>query len=69
MNTRVAVRVDVCTYHKILYLFAVLRHFQHCAGHTTMGSWKGRGNQNIQLVKVLYCKLLTNDKQLPAFPL
>ena len=34
-----------------------------------MGSWKGRGNQYIQLVKVLYCKLPTNDKQLPAFPL
>ena len=34
-----------------------------------MGSWKGRGNQYIQLVKVLYCKLPTNGKQLPAFPL
>ena len=29
----------------------------------------GRGNQYIQLVKVLYCKLLTGGKQLPAFPL
>ena len=26
------------------YLFGVLRHFQHCAGHITTGSWKGRGN-------------------------
>ena len=34
-----------------------------------MGSWKGRGNQYIQLVKVLYCTLLSNGKQLPAFPL
>ena len=34
-----------------------------------MGSWKGRGNQYIQLVKVLYCKLLTDGKLLPAFPL
>ena len=33
----------------------------------TTGSGKGRGNQYIQLVKVLYCKLLTNGKQLPAF--
>ena len=33
------------------------------------GSWKGRGNQYIQFVRVLYCKLLTNSKQLPAFPL
>ena len=47
----------------------VLRCFQHCTGHITMGSWKGRGNQYMQFVRVLYCKLSTNDKQLPAFPL
>ena len=29
----------------------------------------GRGNQYIQLVKVVYCKLPINSKQLPAFPL
>ena len=52
-----------------IYLFGVLRCFQHCTGHITAGSWKGRGNQYIQLVKVLYCKLPTNGKQLPAFPL
>ena len=52
-----------------VYLFWVLRRFQHCTGHITTGSWKGRGNQYIQLVKVLYCKLPTNSKQLPAFPL
>ena len=51
------------------FLFGVLRHFQHCTGHITMGSWKGRGNQYIQLISILYCKLLTNGKQLPAFPL
>ena len=28
-------------------LFGVLRHFQHCTGHITTGSWKGRGNQYI----------------------
>ena len=33
------------------------------------GSWKGRGNQYIQFIRVLYCKLPTNCKQLPAFPL
>ena len=33
------------------------------------GSWEGRGNQYIQFVRVLYCKLPTNGKQLPAFPL
>ena len=52
-----------------IYLFGVLRRFQHCTGHITTGSWKGRGNQYIQLVKVLYCKLPTNGKQLPAVPL
>ena len=52
-----------------VYLFGILRHFQHCTGHITTGSWKGRGNQYIQLVKVLYCKLPTNGKQLSAFPL
>ena len=42
---------------------------QHCTGHVMAGSWKGRGNQYIQFVRVLYCKLPTNGKQLPAFPL
>ena len=53
----------------IIYLFGVLRRFQHCTGHITTGSWKGRGNQYIQFVRVVYCKLPTNGKQLPAFPL
>ena len=52
-----------------IYLFGVLRHFQHCTNHIMTGSWKGRGNQYIQFVGVLYCKLPTNGKQLPAFPL
>ena len=34
-----------------------------------MGSWKGRGNQYIQFIRDLYCKLPTNGKELPAFPL
>ena len=34
-----------------------------------MGSWKGRGNQYIEFAGVVYCKLLTNGKQLPAFRL
>ena len=49
-------------------LFVVSCHFQHCTGHITMSSFVGRGNQFIQLVKVLYCKLLTNGKKLPTFP-
>ena len=40
----------------------------HCVGHIATCSFMGRGNQYIQLVKVLYCKQPTNDKQLPAFP-
>ena len=53
----------------LFYLIGVLHRFQHCTGHIMMGSFVGRGNHYIQLVKVLYCKLLTNRKQLPAFPL
>ena len=50
-------------------LFGVLRRFQHCTGHITTGSWKGRGNQYIECARVVYCKLPTYGKQLPAFPL
>ena len=53
----------------IVCLLGVLRRFQRCTGHITTGSWKGRGNQYIQFVRVLYCKLSTNGNQLPAFPL
>ena len=52
-----------------IYIFGVLRRFQHCIGHITTASWKGRGNQYMQFVRVLYCKLPTNGKQVPAFPL
>ena len=30
----------------------VLRRFQHCTGHITTGSFVGRGNQYIPMVKV-----------------
>ena len=43
--------------------------FRHCTGHITTGSSKARGNQYIQFVRVLYCKLKTNGKQLTALPL
>ena len=61
----------MCTNMAVLfiYLFGVLRRFQHCTGHITTGSWKGRGNQYTQFVRVLYCKLPTDGKQLPALPL
>ena len=45
---------------RFVCLFGVLRRFQHCTGHITTGSWKGRGNQYIQFARVLYCKLPTN---------
>ena len=51
-----------------IYLFRTLCHFQHCTGHMTTGSYGGRGNQYIQLVRALYCKLLTIGKQLSTFP-
>ena len=68
MSTRGSVRM-LSGVPLFFYLFGVLRRFQHCTGHITMGSWKGRGNQYIQFARVLYCKLPTNCKQLPAFPL
>ena len=34
-------------YIPFIYLFGVLRRFQHCTGHITTGSWKGRGHQYI----------------------
>ena len=52
-----------------VYLFGGFRRFQHCTGHIMTGSWQGKGNQYIQLVKVLHCKLPTSGKQLPTFPL
>ena len=64
----------ILDFHQVLfvfgfiYLFGVLRRFQHCTGHITTGSWKGRGNQYIEFARELYCKLPTSGKQVPAFP-
>ena len=41
----------------------ILGHFQHSTGHIKMGSFVTRKNQYIQLVKILYCKVPTIDKQ------
>ena len=59
--------LEVCIF--ILFIWVLTSLSTHYTGHITTGSWKGRGNQYIQLVKVLYCKLPANGKQLPAFPL
>ena len=40
-----------------------------CIVNITTGSFMGRGNHYIQLHKVLYCKLPTNAKHPPVFPL
>ena len=61
--------IEMNKMYLFIYLFRVLRRFQHCTGHITTGSWKGRGNQYIEFARVVYCKLPTNGKQLPAFPL
>ena len=46
-------------------LFWFWLRFQHITSHITTGSFMPRGNQYIQLVKVLYCKLLTSGKPPP----
>ena len=52
-----------------IYLFGVWVYFGFgCTEHITTGRWKGRGNQYVQFVRVLYSKPPTNGKQLPAFP-
>ena len=40
INLQILAQLGIC-------LFGVLRRFQHCTGHITTGSWKGRGNQYI----------------------
>ena len=50
-----------------IYLFGVLYRFLQCTGQTTMGNFVGTGNQYIQLVKFLYCKLSKISKQIPNF--
>ena len=68
-----------CTFKNSVFLFSMSLMFSWrdemlpkvtnntVKGHITTGIFKQRGNQYIQLVKVLYCKLLPIGKQLPAF--
>ena len=51
-----------------IYLFGILCHFQHSTCHITTGSFVGRGNQYIHLIKALYCKLVNFGNKLPTFP-
>ena len=59
MQTKLPVFDIFCFF---IYLLWVLHRFQHCTGHMTMGSFMGKGNQYILLVRVLYCKLQTISK-------
>ena len=44
-------------YFSFFDLLSVLNHTQYlCIGYIVTDSWKGGGNQYIQLVKLLYCK-------------
>ena len=66
-NCSHAVLKHIC--HIYLFIYLGFHVAFNTTGHITTGIWKGRGNQYIQFVRVLYCKLPTNGKQLPAFPL
>ena len=61
-----------CTYEAIrcrcIYLFGALYFFQHCKGRITMVSFVGRGNQYIQMFKVLNCNLPIICKRPSTFP-
>ena len=65
-NMTLAVERDTKKNQINLNKFGFLCCFQYCTGHITMGSLKGRGNQYIKLVKVVYCKLLAKGKPLPT---
>ena len=54
----------------LMYLFIYLGFYVALnTVQVTKGSCKGRGNQYIEIARVLYCKLPTNGQQLPVFPL
>ena len=46
-----------------LCLVSILCHIWYLIGFIVRDNWKGRGNQYIQLNKLLYCKLQTSGKQ------
>ena len=54
-NCVMANPVFIYLFYLFIYLFGVLRRYQHCTGHITTGSWKGGGNQYIQLVCQGFC--------------
>ena len=63
------VRTYTCVKYLVkgyIYLIGVLHRFQHCTGHITTGSWKGRGNQYIQFIRVctVNCPPMASNYQL-----
>ena len=50
----------------LIFFIGVLCHFQHCIGNIRMFNGQRKSVHTVG-VKVLYCKLLTNGKQLPTF--
>ena len=50
-----------------LFIWVLTSLSTHCFGPMTTGSFRCRGNEYIQLVKVLYRKLPPSSKQMPAF--
>ena len=55
--------------YRTVYVFIYLEFYVAFNTVQVILPWVVGRNQYIQLVKVLYYKLLTNGKQLPAFPL
>ena len=47
-STKILIKITCLEVGSFIYLIGVLRRFQHCTGHITTGSWKGRGNQYIE---------------------
>ena len=64
----IGIKSSVINHVPSLFIWVLTSISTQCIGYITMGSFMGRGDQYIQLVKVLYCKQSTNGKQLPAFP-
>ena len=58
----------ICPIASYLFIYlGVLRHFQHCTGHITTGSFL-RAEETSTNSWSRYCKLPTIGKQLPTFP-
>ena len=57
--------MNLMTVKRYIYLFGVLRRFQHCISYHD-GQLGGQRKPVHTVSQVLFCKLPTNGKQLPA---